>query len=192
MSDSLILTTTWIPCRDSCSWWSPRATRAPSPRARPETSRASSSVACVCSWSRNVPRAKSALRSLPISDRRPAPCTNYHWTNIFSRYPALSNLRRRERGSHSRGRVHDPDANRAIRSSRDLSAILPGCSDNGHWSPRHPCRIDARRTVSEPTERYRAKRCNCLFLRALPRTDPRWLPARLVKVTVRSAKHLDA
>jgi len=45
---------------------------------------------------------------------------------------AFSILRRRELESHSRGHVHDPDANRLIRSSWDLSVILPGCFDNGH------------------------------------------------------------
>lgn len=71
---SLILTTTWIPCRDFCSWRSPPATRAPSPRARSETSRASSSGVCLaCLVIPECPARKSALRRFlsPIAGLAP-------------------------------------------------------------------------------------------------------------------------
>jgi len=133
---SLILTTTWIPCHDSCSWWSLPATRAPSPRARPETSRASSSGVCLARLV--IPECPARKSALVVSYLRSGTSTvhqlslNEHLLAILAFSWRRASTRTR---SHSRGHVHDPDANRLIRSSWDLSVILPGCFDNGHWSP---------------------------------------------------------
>lgn len=112
-----ILTTTWIPCRDSWFWWSPTTTRTPSSRAQPATSRASSSSVCLARLDpheciQRVKKCPGRPYLTAIGSKHRAPIVFTERTSRGVLEPS-SNLRT----ALTESCAHDPDANRPIRSS---------------------------------------------------------------------------